>query len=334
MVLMVRGLGAALRQKSEDGSLARLYLLTSLFIPFFYLFAFAISRGSHITVADYWRWWIIHLWVEGIFEVFAVVVTGTLLIKMGLVSTACALRSLYLQLILLLGSGVLGTGHHYYWIGATEAWVAVGACFSALEVVPLTLLLVEAVLHYRKSRDGKLAGPYSETFMFLAASAFWNLVGAGLLGFLINLPAVSYFQHGTFLTATHAHGAMMGVFGFLAIAVMLFATRHLSTARNWPSSLFRLSFWGLNIGLAGMIVITLLPVGIGQLIASIEQGYDAARSMGFYDRGWVHTLLWLRMVPDTLFIVLGVVPLGFGLFRVWRTNLSDTPVRETSPATL
>ncbi len=334
MVLMVRGLGAALKQRNEDGSLARLYLLTSLFIPFFYLFAFAIGRGSHITVADYWRWWIIHLWVEGIFEVFAVVVTGTLLVKMGLVSTAGALRSLYLQLILLLGSGVLGTGHHYYWIGATEAWVAVGACFSALEVVPLTLLLVEAVMHYRKSRDGKLAGPYAETFMFLGASAFWNLVGAGLLGFLINLPAVSYFEHGTFLTATHGHGAMMGVFGFLAIAVMLFATRHMSTEQNWPSALFRLAFWGLNIGLAGMIVVTLLPVGIGQLIASIEQGYDAARSMGFYDRDWVHTLLWLRMIPDTLFIVLGAVPLCFGLYRVWRANLADNPTRETTPATL
>ncbi|MBI4866558.1 MAG: cbb3-type cytochrome c oxidase subunit I [Candidatus Wallbacteria bacterium] len=318
LILMARGLGSALTAAGEKGALARLYLATSIAIPFFYLFAFVIQRGTHITVADYWRWWIIHLWVEGIFEVFAVVVTGTLLVRMGLTTHAQALRSLYLQLILLLGSGVLGTGHHYYWIGAPEAWIAVGSVFSALEVVPLTLLLVEAAAHYRKSRDPKLCGPYSETFLFLASTAFWNLVGAGLLGFLINLPAVSYYEHGTFLTATHGHGAMMGVFGFLAIAVMLFAMRHLVTEDAWPRHLFRLSFWGLNIGLAGMIVLTLLPVGFGQLYESIQSGFDAARSTAFYDRPWVHTLLWLRMIPDTLFIVLGAVPLLYGLFLCWR----------------
>ncbi|MBI4872015.1 MAG: cbb3-type cytochrome c oxidase subunit I, partial [Candidatus Riflebacteria bacterium] len=330
LVLMVRGIGVALSAKSEEGSLARLYLVTSIFIPFFYLFAFAIGRGTHVTVADYWRWWIIHLWVEGIFEVFAVVATGTLLVKMGLIPTATALRSLYLQLILLLGSGVLGTGHHYYWIGATEAWIAVGACFSALEVVPLTLLLGEAVAHYRKSQNGTLSGPYGETFMFLGASAFWNLVGAGLLGFLINLPAVSYFEHGSFLTATHGHGAMMGVFGFLALAVMVFGARHLVDEKDWPRHLFRLSFWGLNVGLAGMIVLTLLPVGIGQVLHAVQAGYDSARSMDFYSIGWVHLLLWLRMIPDTIFIVFGAAPMAYGLYRVWRASFRKVAGDESS----
>lgn len=321
LALMARGLGSALSATGEKGGLARLYLATSIAIPFFYLFAFVIQRGTHITVADYWRWWIIHLWVEGIFEVFAVVVTGTLLTRMGLVSTGQALRSLYLQLILLLGSGVLGTGHHYYWIGAPEAWIAVGSVFSALEVIPLTFLLAEAAAHYRKANDARLVGPYSETFLFLAATAFWNFAGAGLLGFLINLPAVSYFEHGTFLTAAHGHGAMMGVFGFLAIAVMLFGMRHLVAESAWPAHLFRLSFWGLNGGLAGMLAITLVPVGFGQLHESLVSGFDAARSMAFYGKGWVYTLLWLRMIPDTVFIVLGAVPLAYGLILCWRSTL-------------
>ncbi|MBI3892060.1 MAG: cbb3-type cytochrome c oxidase subunit I [Candidatus Wallbacteria bacterium] len=321
LILMARGLGSALRAEGENGDMARLYLATSVAIPFFYLFAFVIQRGTHITVADYWRWWIIHLWVEGIFEVFAVVVTGTLLVRMGLTTQSQALRSLYLQLLLLLGSGVLGTGHHYYWIGAPEAWIAVGSVFSALEVIPLTLLLVEAASYYKRSKQAEHRGPYQETFLFLASTAFWNLVGAGLLGFLINLPAVSYFEHGTFLTATHGHGAMMGVFGFLAIAVMLFGMRHLVTEEAWPGHLFRLSFYGLNLGLAGMIAMTLLPVGFGQLYESMVSGFDAARSTAFYDKSWVHTLLWLRMIPDSIFIVLGAVPLAAGLFLCWRSTL-------------
>src|SRR5205085_1255235 len=149
---------------------------------------------------------------------------------------------------LLMGSGVLGTGHHYYWIGAPEFWIAVGAVFSALEVVPLTLLMAEALAHYRKSGSEETSGAYGETFLFLSGAAFWNVVGAGLLGFLINLPAVNYFEHGTFLTATHGHGALMGVYGFLAIGVMLFVMRHLVAEKAWAARLFRLSFWGLNIG--------------------------------------------------------------------------------------
>lgn len=324
LLLIARGLGRAIFANDETGGLSRLFLATTIAIPGFYLFAFAIGRHSHITVADYWRWWIIHLWVEGIFEVFAVVVTGTLLVRMGLLEGAQALRALYLQLILLMGSGVLGTGHHYYWIGAPAAWIGVGATFSALEVVPLTLLMAEALSHYRKSGSEKGGGPYAETFLFLSGAAFWNVVGAGLLGFLINLPAVSYFEHGTFLTATHGHGALMGVYGFLAIGVTLFVMRHLVAEHAWSRRLFRLSFWGMNIGLMGMLVITLLPVGVLQLESVIDNGYDAARSLVFYRNGLPCTLLWWRALPDSIFIFLGVVPLVLGLIRGWLSPVPET----------
>jgi nitric oxide reductase subunit B len=318
LVLIVRALGRTISQPDDTGGLSRLFLATTTAIPGFYLFAFLLSKGSHITVADYWRWWIIHLWVEGIFEVFAVVVTGTLLVRMGLADAKNALKALYLQLILLMGSGILGTGHHYYWIGAPEFWIAAGAVFSALEVVPLTLLMAEAVDHYRSSQTPTRSGPYGETFLYLAAAAFWNVVGAGLLGFLINLPVVNYYEHGTFLTATHGHGALMGVYGFLAIAVMLFAMRHIVAVGEWPAGYFRVAFFGLNIGLFGMLVVTLLPVGFLQLSAVMDSGYDAARSLAFYRTPLVAKLLWLRIIPDSIFIFLGVVPLVAGLIHAWR----------------
>ena len=117
--------------------------------------------------------------------------------------------------------------------------------------------------------------------MFLVAVGFWNFVGAGIFGFLINLPIVSYYQIGTALTANHAHGAMMGVYGMLAVGLALFALRYLIPEDRWPEKLAKISFWSLNIGLAWMVFVTLLPLGVLQLYASVNDGYFEARSLGY-----------------------------------------------------
>src|SRR5699024_9572577 len=168
---------------------------------------------------DYWRWWVVHLWVEGIFEVFAIVIIGFILVNMKLVTKKSTIRTLLFQIFLLLGSVVLGIGHFYYFNGSPEAWMGVGAVFSALEIIPLTLLVLDAYGQYRMMRDGGIDFPYKLTFWFLIATALWNVVGAGVTGFIINLPVVNYFEHGQFLTPAHAHAAMMGVYGMLAIAL-------------------------------------------------------------------------------------------------------------------
>jgi nitric oxide reductase subunit B len=266
-------------------------------------------------MADYWRWWLIHLWVEGMFEVFAVVVMGFLMVRLGLVTAHSTLRATYFQLIILLGSGIIGTGHHYYWIGAPEAWMALGSVFSALEVIPLSLLMVEAYGQYKVIRAGGVEFPYGASFWFLLATGFWNLFGAGVLGFLINLPFVSYFQHGSFLTAAHGHGALMGVYGMLAIALALFSLRNIVEPRYWKEKWMMTGFWGLNIGLMGMIVVTLMPVGVMQAYESFNNGFWSARSMEFYQQPVVKTLLWLRMIPDTVFLVAGALPIVAG--SVW-----------------
>jgi nitric oxide reductase subunit B len=323
LVIMYRGLKPALRKENDRGGLTHLLLYASIAIPAFYGFAFFMSPGSHITMADFWRWWVIHLWVEGMFEVFAVVVIGFLMVNMGLVTKRSTLRALYFQLIILLGSGIIGTGHHYYWIGVPEMWIALGSVFSAMEVIPLTLLVVEAYEQYRYVREGGGEFPYKWAFMFLIATAFWNLFGAGVLGFLINMPSINFFSHGGFLTAAHAHGALMGVYGMLGIALMLFSMRTISNKRN--DKLLRLSFWGLNGGLMGMILITLLPVGFMQFMQGIEHGYWFVRTLDFYYQPLVHTVLWLRMIPDTVFIALGVIPLLLAVVNMWRNPRTPQP---------
>lgn len=315
LFLVIRAVRGAVREerKVERVGLLQLFLLSAIAIPAMFGAAFLITPGSHLTMADYWRWWVIHLWVEGMFEVFAVVALGLLMVNMGLVTKASATRALKFQLAILLGSGIIGIGHHYYWIGAGPLWIALGSVFSALEVVPLTLLAVEAWEQWIVMKRAGREYPYRHVFGFLMAVAFWNLIGAGVFGFLINLPNVSYFEHGSFLTANHGHGATMGVFGMLAIALSLYCVRNVATEKGWSDRLFRIGFWGLNAGLLGMCVITLFPVGILQLLHAQEHGFWSARSLAFYHQPLVHTLLWLRMIPDSVFIALGVLPVVSGL---------------------
>jgi nitric oxide reductase subunit B len=313
LFIVFRGIKSGLKRESDKGGLIHLLFYSAIAVPFFYIFAFFMKPDTNFTMADYWRWWIIHLWVEGIFEVFAVVVIGFLLVQMKLVTKSSTVRALYFQFTILLGSGVIGIGHHYYYNGSAEIWIALGAVFSALEVIPLTLLILEAYEQYKMMRDGGVNFPYKSTFWFLISTAIWNLVGAGVLGFLINLPAVSYFEHGQFLTPTHGHGAMMGVYGMFAIAVLLYSLRNIVKPEAWNDKWLKFACWMLNIGLAGMIAVTLLPIGILQIKEAFEHGYWASRSPAFLQQDLVQTLLTIRAVPDTIFLIGVIVMMVFSV---------------------
>ena len=311
LVIVYKGIKNALKQETDRGGLVHLLFYASIGVPLFYFFAFIIQPDTSYTMADYWRWWIVHLWVEGIFEVFAVVVIGFLLVRMNLVTRKSTIKSLYFQITILLGSGVLGIGHHYYYNGSAEIWIAIGSVFSALEIIPLTLLILEAYSQYKMLRDGGVDFPYKSTFWFLISTALWNLVGAGVLGFLINLPAVNYFEHGQQLTPAHAHASMMGVYGMFAIALLLYALRNIVNPKAWKDKLLKFVCLMLNIGLAGMVFITLLPIGFTQLKLAYEKGYWASRDPEIYfGMDIVQNLLLLRSVPDTIFLI-GVIGLVF-----------------------
>jgi nitric oxide reductase subunit B len=313
--LLLRGVGPA-RKDPERREISLLFIFAAAAIPFFYLPAFFFDSSSNFTVVDMWRFWIIHLWVEGFFELFVTVLVAVTFFLLGMVARKTAVRVIYLDVILFLGSGIVGTAHHWYWTGQSSVTMALAAMFSALEVVPLLLLTLDAWDFIRLTKtesDGKgreFDIPYRWAFYFLMAVGFWNFVGAGIFGFLINLPIVSYFEIGTMLTPNHGHAAFMGAFGMLGMALLVLALRQVSTSEQWVQSekFIRVSFWGLNIGLAMMIVSNLFPGGLHQLWDVLNNGYWHARSADYMNQDMVRLIEWFRMPGDVVFIILGVIP--------------------------
>jgi nitric oxide reductase subunit B len=229
------------------------------------------------------------------------------------------MRVVYLDIILYSLGGVVGTMHHLYFSGTPAVTMALGAFFSAAEVIPLTFLTLEAWSFIRLGARQEIARqsgfPHYWAVMFLVAVGFWNFLGAGVFGFLINLPIVSYYEIGTGLTANHAHAAMMGVYGMLAAGLTVFCLRYLVPERRWSDRMVKLSFWSLNIGLAWMSFVSLFPLGLLQLYRSVNTSYWEARSPAFLT-GTVNTVFeWLRLPGDVVFIVGGALPL---LWLTWQ----------------
>ena len=314
-VLLFRAIAPA-RQDPEQREVSSLFIYAALAIPLFYLPAMFFTGTTNFSIVDMWRFWIIHLWVEGFFELFATVMVALMFFKLGIVTRQTAARVVYLDAILYLGSGIIGTGHHWYWTGQSNISLALGATFSALEIVPLTLLTLDA-WDFIKLTRGKcdicgqeISIPHKWTFYFLMAVGFWNFVGAGVFGFLINLPIVSYFEVGTMLTPNHGHAALMGVFGMLAVALMMFALRQVLNDYQWQrvERYVRVSFWGMNIGLALMVVTNLFPGGVLQLADAINNGYWHARGPEFLSERIMRVLEWIRLPGDLVFAGLGAVP--------------------------
>ncbi len=244
--------------------------------------------------------------------------------QLDLVTTKTATRLVYLDAILYLAGGVVGTGHHWYFTGQGTLNMGLASCFSAMEVVPLTLLTLDAWDFIRLKElncadcDKPLAAKQLWAIRFLIAVGVWNFVGAGVFGFLINLPIVSYFEMGTTLTPNHGHAAMFGVFGMLALAVLVFCLRALKDDATWNRSekLIRTGFWGLNIGLGLMVLLDLFPGGVLQLWDSISNGYWHARRLSYLMGGTYHTLEWIRIVGDMVFLLAGALPLALATLRL------------------
>jgi nitric oxide reductase subunit B len=322
--LVFRSLSPALQDKGRS-EIAWLFGLAALAIPFFYLPAFFFGSTTDYTIADNWRFWIIHLWVEGFFELFVTTMVAVTFFRLGVVSKLTATRVIYLDVILFLGAGIIGTGHHWYWTGQSTFNLALSSLFSAMEVVPLTLLTLDAWSFIKLTRGecrecGKdMAIPHKWTFYFLMAVGFWNFVGAGIFGFLINMPVVSYFEVGTILTPNHGHTALMGVFGMEGIALMVMAFRQVLDDDQWRSveKYIRLSFWGLNGGLVLMVVGNLFPGGVMQFYDVLNNGYWHARGLDYLNRDVVRLVEWARMPGDLVFIVFGVIPLFAAAIRTY-----------------
>lgn len=331
LLLVGRALWPALRRRDEMSSIVGLLFLSTVAIGLFYGAGLMWGEHTSLSMVEYWRWWVVHLWVEGFFEVFAVAVISFLFVKLGLVRGATATANVLFATIVFMAGGVLGTFHHLYFAGTTTGVVALGASFSALEVVPLALIGMEAYETWSHSKATPWMARYRWPIMFFIAVSFWNLVGAGLFGFLINTPLALFYMQGLNLTALHSHTALFGVYGMLGIGLMLFCLRGLKPAAVWNETLLRNSFWSFNIGLGLMAALTLLPLGLLQLNAALENGYWYARSAEFMGQPLIDLLVWLRVPGDTLFSV-GALLLAWVVMRMWIAPRDAVAMAVVEPA--
>lgn len=303
LVLMIRALLPALKKRDGDRHLLLLFTLSAVAIAMFYGAGLMYGRQTHMAIAEYWRWWVVHLWVEGFFEVFATVVAAFLFTRLGLLRLKSATHAVLFSTIIFLAGGILGTFHHLYFSATPTAVLALGATFSALEIVPLVLIGFEAWQNYQLSKSTKWIKAYKWPIYCFIAMCFWNFLGAGIFGFAINPPIALYYIQGLNTTAVHGHAALFGVYGILGIGLMMFMLRGLYPDREWNDKLIGWAFWLTNIGLLVMVTISLLPIGIMQSVASIKEGYWYARSAEFMQTDLMKTLRWLRVPGDILLAV-------------------------------
>ncbi len=314
--LMLRALWPMFKSKDKAGSLVFLVVVSTIAIGLLFGAGLMWGERTHISMMEYWRWWVVHLWVEGVFEVFATAIVAALLVKMGLVRASIATISVLIATIIFLGAGVLGTFHHLYWSGTPMSVLALGAVFSALEVVPLTVVGFEAYNRYRVEGQQKWEATYHWPFLFLGSVLLWNLVGAGMLGFLINPPLALYYLQGLNTTPTHGHAALFGVYGMLGLGLMLYCLRGLTNPAVWNTKLLGIAFWCLNIGLAMMVFMSLLPQGLWQGYASFSEYYAYARTAEFMHSPLMETLVWVRVPGDIVFAV-GMLAFVLFVFRAF-----------------
>ncbi len=325
VAILVRGLRSRMREE-HAGNLPWLFFYSALSIPLFYAVGMIFGKNSDYAVVDFWRFWVVHLWVEDFLELFTTIMVAYIFVLLGMVRPKAAMTVIYLDIILYSIGGVIGTMHHLYFSGTPARHMALGAFFSAMEVLPLLFLTYEA---WRFMQLGTPPGkrtmlgttsvefPHKWAVMFLIAVGFWNFLGAGVFGFLINLPVVSYYEIGTQFTANHGHAALMGVYGMLAMAFFMFAARYFILHDRVSDRAMQISFWSLNIGLAWMVFLNLFPVGYLQLVDSVNNSYWHARSPEFYQRTIVRLIEWLRLPGDILFIVGGILPVVYLAVRMF-----------------
>jgi len=315
LFLMVRAIKPALKKNDNQKQILALFLVSTVAIALFYAAALMYGKHTNLAIAEYWRWWVVHLWVEGFFEVFATVVIAFLFARLKLISLKTTTQATLLASTIFLSGGIIGTLHHLYFSGTPTLVLAFGAVFSALEVVPLVLVGFEAWENIRLSKTKEWVIKYKWPIYFFVAVAFWNMVGAGLFGFMINPPIALYYMQGLNTTPVHGHAALFGVYGMLGIGLMLFTLRAIKPEIEWSEKPLKFSFWAINFGLFAMVVFSLLPVGLMQTWASVHDGYWYARSSEFLQSPLMNTLRWFRAFGDTIFAV-GALVLVYFIFKL------------------
>jgi len=293
-----------LKKATIDNPFASVIIWSSFAIAWLYV-AWMVPFHQimpNFTVDDFYRWWVIHLWVELTFELFAVWVIAFFTVALWLVSQRSALRLMVFELLLVMLSWTLWVWHHYWWQGLDQHWIAIGWIFSAMEPVPLVLLIVEAWNNYREKTYWKEWFEWGTVFMWISWSAVLNFVWAWFLGMVINTPTINYYTHGTYLIMPHWHVALLWAFGYIAIAFLYLVVRSytLSKGLEWKTRLSNIWFWMLTL----WVVLFALPT----MIIWFHQ-WEVAYNMWYYFTRLHETLtpmtswMWFRIIPDTMMIL-------------------------------
>jgi len=323
-IALYRGVKPVLKIK-QPWELPNWLVYASFSIIILLVSGFIATPKTNFVIADFWRWMVIHMWAEAFFEVFTTVLIGYFMVMMGLVSRQAAIRVIYLATLLFLGSGLLGISHNFYWNAKPVFTMALGSVFSTLQVVPLVLLTLEAwrfsklpkILEHNNKTNGEPGKRFgfSELFLFLLGVNFWNFFGAGVMGFIINLPIANYYEHGTYLTVNHGHAALMGVYGNLALAAVLFCSQLLIKADAWKPKTIKAIFWSINIGLLLMVLMDLFPAGVWQFKAVADNGLWFARSNQFIGSTGFRALTWMRIAGGAIFTLGGLFPVVWFIIK-------------------
>ncbi|MCP4123872.1 MAG: nitric-oxide reductase large subunit [Bacteroidetes bacterium] len=222
------------------------------------------------TMDSFFRWWVVHLWVEGVWELIMGGILAYLLIKLTGVDREVIEKWLYVIVGLTFISGILGTGHHYYYIGAPKYWLMIGGIFSALEPLAFLGMALFAFAMYRK---GGKKHPNTIALYWTLGCAITSFVGAGLLGLAHTLPSVNMWTHGTLITAMHGHLAFWGAYGMLVFAIISYAMPMMTGRKLYNNFRGQLAFWTSNIGMLGMTT-ALAAAGVAQVYLERRMGLN------------------------------------------------------------
>jgi len=283
-----------------------------VFLALLYIFGMPFYRN--LSLDWFYWWWVVHLWVEGAWELVTASILAFILIKITGVDRKVVEKYLYLETALFLFTGLAGTGHHYYWIGAPDAWLWIGGIFSAMEVLPIVAMVIDTFLTHRRQ-----GGVIKEkvVWTFCLGTAIGHLVGAGIWGFAHTLPQINYYTHGSQVTASHGHLAFFGAYALLNFAMFWYALPKLRGVSRFKPTLAIAGFWIMSLAVLGL--------GVAMGIAGILQTYiERVMGQGFMT-AQLQMQFWFKVV-----LFFGVVLLGGLILSIWSILTGKQTPAETA----
>jgi nitric oxide reductase subunit B len=310
-VLFIINIALTIIKSKEKSALQWMLLGGVTFLALLYLFGMPFYRNLN-TDYYYW-WWVIHLWVEGAWEVVTAAIVAFIIMQVTGVERKVVEKWLYVETGLFLFTGIVGTGHHYYWLGAPHYWLWWGGIFSAMEPLPIVLMVIDTWMHVRE-RKNPIINPL--TWTLIVALAIYHLVGAGVWGFIHTLPQINYYTHGSQVTVSHGHMAFFGAYGLLNLTIFYYALPRLKNIRKYKDTAGRWGFW--------IMVVAMFFMGLSFGVAGILQTYlERFLDIG-YSTAQITMMFWFRIVFS-----IGIVFLIGVLITVWQLfNLK--PVEEVA----